>query len=122
MSDDLVRRLRDRRVCSLAQNSCRNDWACEQAADRIEELEAKLVAADPRVKALVDRASDYMRIAEGIGSCGDGGCVVFQQKGQHTNGGCRCIDCLDRGELRRLNSLLGIAQATMKSLIKGEQP
>jgi len=122
MSDDLVKRLRDRRVCSLAQNSCRNDWACEQAADRIEELEAKLVAADPRVKALVDRASDYMRIAEGIGSCGDGGCVVFQQKGQHTNGGCRCIDCLDRGELRRLNRLLMIAQATMKLIIKGEQP
>ena len=45
MSDDLVRRLRDRRVCSLAQNSCRNDWACEQAADRIEELEAKLAKA-----------------------------------------------------------------------------
>jgi hypothetical protein len=42
MSDDLVKRLRDRRVCSLAQNSCRNDWVCEQAADRIEELEAKL--------------------------------------------------------------------------------
>ena len=45
MSDDLVKRLRDRRVCSLAQNSCRNDWVCEQAADRIEELEAKLAKA-----------------------------------------------------------------------------
>ena len=43
--DDLVKRLRDRRVCSLAQNSCRNDWVCEQAADRIEELEAKLAKA-----------------------------------------------------------------------------
>lgn len=42
MSDDLTERLRDRRVCSPAQNSCRNDYICDLAADRIEELEAKL--------------------------------------------------------------------------------
>ena len=41
MSDDLVRRLRDRGVCSLEHNSCRNDLVCDQAADRIEELEAE---------------------------------------------------------------------------------
>lgn len=123
MSDDLVKRLRAAAKHPMMDNNCKADvFDVADAADRIEELEAKLVAADPRVKALVDRASDYMRIAEGIGSCGDGGCVVFQQKGQHTNGGCRCIDCLDRGVLRRLNSLLGIAQATMKLIIKGEQP
>ena len=40
MSDDLVKRLRDRGVCSLEHNSCRNDMVCEQAAARIEELEA----------------------------------------------------------------------------------
>ena len=45
MSDDLVRRLRDRGVCSLEHNSCRNDLVCDQAADRIEELEAKLAKA-----------------------------------------------------------------------------
>jgi hypothetical protein len=39
MSDDLTERLRDRRVCSPAQNSCRNDYICDLAADRIEELE-----------------------------------------------------------------------------------
>jgi len=54
MSDDLVRRLRDRRVCSLAQNSCRNDWACEQAADRIEELEGQL-------KTVLDRETSILR-------------------------------------------------------------
>jgi len=59
MSDDLVKRLRDRRVCSLAQNSCRNDWACEQAADRIEELEAKLkTMIKPQV------AESMVRVAE----------------------------------------------------------
>jgi len=41
MSDDLVKRLRDRRVCSPAQNSCRNDFICEEAAARIEELEKR---------------------------------------------------------------------------------
>ena len=41
MSDDLVNKLYDRRVCSPAQNSCRNDWVLDQAADRIEELEAE---------------------------------------------------------------------------------
>jgi len=111
MSDDLVKRLR-----------FFGPPIQKEAADRIEELETKLVAAEARVGVLTDRASDYLRIAEDIGSCGDGGCVVFQQKGQHTNGGCRCIDCLDRGELRRLNRLLMIAQATMKLIIKGEQP
>ena len=44
--DDLVKRLRDRNVCSLAHNSCRNDMACEQAAARIEELEAKLAKSE----------------------------------------------------------------------------
>lgn len=29
------------------------------------------------------------RLAE-IGGCGDGGCIVVQPQGQHTNGGCRC--------------------------------
>jgi len=59
MSDDLVRRLRDRRVCSLAQNSCRNDWACEQAADRIEELEA----ANKRLRLEVAHANDTADVA-----------------------------------------------------------
>ena len=45
MSDDLVERLYDRRVCSPAQNSCCNDWMLDQAAERIEELEAKLAKA-----------------------------------------------------------------------------
>lgn len=54
--DDLVKRLRDRRVCSLAQNSCRNDWVCEQAADRIEALEVD-------VKAVLRREEDANRAA-----------------------------------------------------------
>jgi len=50
--DDLVKRLRDRGVCSLEHNSCRNDMACEQAADRIEELEARVAAADKLAEAV----------------------------------------------------------------------
>ncbi len=79
-------------------------------------LRASEAAALERVKTVTDMATDYLRIATEIGSCGDGGCVVLQQKGQHTNGGCRCLYCLDRSELRRLNSLLGIAQAMAKFL------
>ena len=37
----LVERLHNRRVCSPAQNSCRNDHVLNQAADRIEELKAE---------------------------------------------------------------------------------
>jgi hypothetical protein len=39
LDDDLVERLHDRRVCSPAQNSCRNDHVLNEAADRIEDLE-----------------------------------------------------------------------------------
>ena len=46
MSDDLVKRLHDRRVCSPAQNSCCNDHVLNQAADCIEQLEAKLKWAE----------------------------------------------------------------------------
>ena len=46
MSDDLVKRLHDRRVCSPAQNSCCNDYVLNQAADCIEELEAKLATCE----------------------------------------------------------------------------
>ncbi len=46
---DVVERLRDRGVCSIAQNSCRNDWACTEAADEIERLREALKAiAQPR--------------------------------------------------------------------------
>ena len=38
LDDDLVERLNDRRVCSLAQNSCRNDHVLNQAEVRMKEL------------------------------------------------------------------------------------
>lgn len=41
MTDDLVKRLRDGHVCSIAQNSCRNGYAISLAADRIEALTAE---------------------------------------------------------------------------------
>lgn len=41
MTDDLVQRLRDGHVCSIAQNSCRNGYAISLAADRIEALTAE---------------------------------------------------------------------------------
>ena len=45
MSAPIVERLRDRGVCSIAKNRCRNDWVCEEAATTIEDLLAELSAA-----------------------------------------------------------------------------
>lgn len=39
---DIVERLRDRDICSIAHNSCRNDRVCAEAADEIERLRAAL--------------------------------------------------------------------------------
>lgn len=39
---DIVDRLEDRRVCSLAHNSCRNDFAMEEAAAEIRRLREAL--------------------------------------------------------------------------------
>ena len=87
--------------------------------DQSAALDAVKAEARADGKLMHDRAVDYLRIAAEIGSCGDGGCVILQQKGQHTNGGCRCLDCLDRSELRRVNGLLIIAQSMAKSITKG---
>ncbi len=43
---DIVERLYDRAVCSPPQNSCRNDWLCDQAAAEITRLRADLAAAE----------------------------------------------------------------------------
>lgn len=59
MSDDLTERLRDRRVCSPAQNSCRNDYICDLAAARIEELEAKLAVAVEALGTALSEMVDY---------------------------------------------------------------
>jgi len=39
-----------------------------------------------------------------IYGCGDGNCIVKRNRGQHTNGGCHCLDRLDtakRMEIRK---------------------
>lgn len=57
-SDDLVRRLRDRLVCSAAHNSCRNDYLCEEAAARIEQLEREKERKDKALKVCQKFACD----------------------------------------------------------------
>jgi hypothetical protein len=27
-------------------------------------------------------------------ACGDGGCIIQRPQGQHTNGGCHCLDAI----------------------------
>ena len=65
MSDDLVKRLHDRRVCSPAQNSCRNDHVLNQAADRIEELEDRLARAEVIVRIIASDKWDE-RLGEAV--------------------------------------------------------
>lgn len=48
--------------------------------------EAAPRAVDPLRAAL----ADYDAAAEIEGCCGDGYCLVKRERGQHTNGGCRC--------------------------------
>lgn len=43
-------------------------------------------------EALREAIKTYDAIADSIGSCGDGGCLVKRPVGMHTNGGCRCSD------------------------------
>ena len=45
------------------------------------------------------------RLFSGINGCSDHGCVVLgKQNGMGTNGGCRCIVNMGRGELQILQS------------------
>jgi hypothetical protein len=67
LDDDLVERLHDRRVCSPAQNSCRNDHVLNRAADRIEELErAVRYEADVAQQALDSRKELKAKLAKAV--------------------------------------------------------
>jgi hypothetical protein len=48
---------------------------------------ARAEAAEKRV---ADAAAEYDGMADHIGTCGDGNCLVKKPVGMHTNGGCRC--------------------------------
>ena len=50
----LVERLRDRGVCSIAQNSCRNDYICEEAATRIEAQATRIEALEAALPDEID--------------------------------------------------------------------
>jgi len=64
-------------------------------------------------------AANYLAIAEQLGGCSDGSCVVLKPKGMHTNGGCRCITYGDPARLREASRLLMIAQEMAKEILKG---
>jgi hypothetical protein len=42
--------------------------------------------------------------------CSDGYCVIERQKGQHTNGGCRCLMDLDYIKRQRFGQIMTYAQ------------
>ena len=62
-------------------------------------------------------AEKYLAAARHVGGCGDGGCVVIQRTGLHTNGGCRCTLDADPMRQRGIRSLLMMAQQLAKEII-----
>jgi hypothetical protein len=70
-----------------------------------------LIKPDPK-----ELAADYLRAAEQVGGCMDGGCVILQPTGQHTNGGCRCTLKMDPIRERGVRKLLMMAQHLAKEV------
>jgi len=59
MTDDLIARLRNRGTCSEAHNSCRNDFACEAAANALEADAARIAELEAALKPFADLAEKY---------------------------------------------------------------
>lgn len=57
-----------------------------------------------------DLVGRYRELQEAIGGCHDGYCVIRKPKGQHTNGGCTCLEDLRLHERSRIGHLLRSAQ------------
>ena len=54
----------------------------------------------------------YDRMAQHIGTCGDGGCLVLKPQGMHTNGGCRCFE--DKYKSQRMMIVGNILRKALK--------
>lgn len=63
-------------------------------------------------------AANYLKAAEQVGGCMDGGCVILQPTGQHTNGGCRCVYKMDPLKERAVRQLLMRAQHLAREVLK----
>lgn len=81
-------------------------------------LTARAEAAEAALKEGVEDAKLYQEIAEEIGGCGDGGCIIHRPGGMHTNGGCRCAMTTDRERQRGIQRLLTVAYGLTARLAK----
>lgn len=57
-----------------------------------------------------DILARFSELQDAVGGCTDGYCVVRRNRGQHTNGGCRCLDYLDHFGRQRVGHMLRAAQ------------
>lgn len=76
----IIAKLQDRDVCSLAHNSCHNDWVCEEAAGLIERQQAQneeLKAAMSLASCIADEVRDLL---EGV---------------HDADAACRCLDRME---------------------------
>ncbi len=89
----------------------------QDAWDAVEEhIDAAYGWAAER-EAVREAAEHYRAIAENVGGCTDGGCVVLRPKGMHTNGGCRCCYRMTGERERGVNRLLLAAQGMMRAAL-----
>jgi len=66
IATSIARRLRDRGVCSTAQNSCRNDYACESGADVIETLQARVEVLEKALRPFALAAEKGSNVYVGV--------------------------------------------------------
>lgn len=57
-----------------------------------------------------DLVTRFTEFQDAIGGCTDGYCVIRRNRGQHTNGGCRCLDHMDHLGRQRVGHMLRVAQ------------
>jgi len=132
VTDKLIEQLRDEDSYYRIQEKhwCIDSEELERqrlaAADRIEQLTAKLAEADAVLElqnrdiARLREALDMLdQQSEALGGCSDGSCVIHRPKGMHTNGGCRCWD--DRDKMRRWTQYVGYFRHKARVALEGKQ-
>lgn len=73
----------------------------------------------PASKGVETLARHYHSVATDFGGCSDGGCVIQRPTGQHTNGGCRCVQHLTPTGEMGVRRLLMVAQNLVHTILKG---
>lgn len=70
---------------------------------------------------MTSTVEQFRELQEALGhGCGDGHCVIERRRGQHTNGGCKCLSYADSIELGRIGRMLTAAQKMADQIVEIE--